>query len=565
MLDSSPSTSPSSSLERHLFWYVVLRLIVASTMVMVSVLLWLSPSGEQLPATGSITSFFFPLLGCTSLATLAFFALRKPLRRRPEVHAYLQFLADLAVITVVVYRSGGPTSPFATTLYIVIIIVASALMGRRAGMIIASVAFLLYAGMVIGLSFGWIAGDGSAVLDPRSTRFAYSLLVPLAGFLGVAALTSLLTADKVLIARELEAKKVDLADLQVVHRDVIESIPSGICTTDLDGTIITINRAGLEILHKQAAELAGRPIQDEIFSREEWEEFTAVQRDKGRLRSETTVDNGEQVQHIGFTLSALTDGGSSHRGYIVIFQDLTAWRKLEQEVRLQERMAAVGSLAAGLAHEIGNPLAAISGSVQMLSARTDLEPRESKLLDIVLKESQRLDRTIKGFLRFARPRDRSNSRFDVGQLLRENVELLRNSPEVSDHHRIELSLAPASFMLVGDPDQISQIFWNLARNSLKAMPNGGTLSIEGLLESTAFSVRFTDTGHGMTEQERASLFHPFQSSFDTGTGIGMAIVYRIVQEHGGELQVESAPGAGCTITVSLPTIDDLLAPAAEVL
>ncbi len=560
-----PDTSPSKSLERHLFWYVVLRLIVAGTMVTVSVLLWLSPGSDQLQATESITGFFFPLLGGTSLATLSFFALRKPLRRWPEVHAYLQCLTDLVVITLVVYHSGGPTSPFAITFYIVIIIVASVLMGRKAGMMIASIAFLLYGSMVVGVSLGWLPGDGSTALDPRSTRFAYSLLVPLAGFLGVATLTSLLTADKISIARELEAKKVDLADLQVVHQDVIESIPSGICTTDLAGTIITINSAGLEILNLQIEDLAGQPIQSTIFSSEQWEEFTAVQRDEGRLRSEVTLENGEQPQHIGFTLSPLINAEGAQRGSIVIFQDLTAWRKLEQEVRLQERMAAVGSLAAGLAHEIGNPLAAISGSVQMLSARTGLEPRESKLLDIVLKESQRLDRTIKGFLRFARPRDRSNSRFDVGQLLRENVELLRNSPEVRDHHRVELSLAPARFMLIGDPDQISQIFWNLARNALKAMAEGGTLSIEGHLDSTAYIVRFSDSGHGMTEKEQATLFHPFHSSFDSGTGIGMAIVYRIVQEHGGELQVKSSPGAGCTITVSLPTIDDLLAPATETL
>jgi two-component system sensor histidine kinase PilS (NtrC family) len=226
-------------------------------------------------------------------------------------------------------------------------------------------------------------------------------------------------------------------------------------------------------------------------------------------------------------------------------------------------MAAVGSLAAGLAHEIGNPLAAISGSVQMLSSRSAASGGDDKLLSILLKESQRLDRTIKGFLRFARPRDRSSSRFDVGQLLRENVELLRNSPEVREHHRVELSLAPGHHRLVGDSDQISQIFWNLARNALKAMPQGGRLEIEGLAEETSYAIRFRDTGIGMTEQERANLFHPFQSFFDTGTGIGMAIVYRIVQEHGGELSVDSSPGAGCTITVRLPTIDDLIAAAVE--
>ena len=559
-LTPSGATRP---LERHLFLYVVLRLLVVGTMVLVSVLLWLTPGAEGLQqAADPVQSYFFHLLGFTCVSTLAFFALRKPLRKRPELHAYIQFLADLVMITWLVYRSGGPTSPFAT-IYLLIIIVASALMWRRAGMIIATVAFLLYAGMVLAITFGWLPSDES--YDPLSARVIYSLLVPLAGFLGVAHLTSMLAGNKLQIERELLEKSGDLADLQVVHRDVIESIPSGICTTTLEGTIITINRAGLDILGKESMDLSGQPVQGTLFTGEQWDEFTVTCMEQGRVRSEVAAVWGNEVDYIGFTLSRLTDGEAEHRGYIVIFQDLTPFRQLEQELRLKDRMAAVGSLAAGLAHEIGNPLAAISGSVQMLVTRGDRVEKDRKLLDIVLKESQRLDRTIKGFLRFARPRDRSNSRFDVGQLLRENVELLRNSPEVREPHRVELSLAPAKFMLIGDPDQITQIFWNLARNALKAMPEGGTLSIEGVLEETSYAVLFSDTGHGMTEQEKANLFDPFQSFFDTGTGIGMSIVYRIVQEHGGELAVESAPGAGCTITVRLPTLDDLLAPAQEAL
>jgi len=150
--------------------------------------------------------------------------------------------------------------------------------------------------------------------------------------------------------------------------------------------------------------------------------------------------------------------------------------------------------------------------------------------------------------------------FDIAALLEENVELLRNSPELSSRHHVALELDPLSAPIVGDPDQISQIFWNLARNALRAMPEGGRLTIEGKLDDGAYRMRFTDTGCGMSEAERANLFHPFQSFFDDGTGIGMAIVYRIVQEHGGDLGVESTPGRGSTITIELPA----LAPPLEV-
>jgi two-component system sensor histidine kinase PilS (NtrC family) len=175
-----------------------------------------------------------------------------------------------------------------------------------------------------------------------------------------------------------------------------------------------------------------------------------------------------------------------------------------------------------------------------------------KLVDILIRESQRLDRTIKGFLRFARPRERAVVQFDIAALLTETFELLRNSEEVAAGHRLELRLDPPSAAIHADPDQVSQIFWNLARNALKAMPGGGTLKVVGELDADAYRLRFTDTGHGMGAEERANLFHPFKSFFDTGSGIGMAIVYRIVQEHEGRLRVDSRPGAGTTIEVALP-------------
>ena len=240
----------------------------------------------------------------------------------------------------------------------------------------------------------------------------------------------------------------------------------------------------------------------------------------------------------------------------MIFQDLTDWRKLQEEVRLNDRLAAVGELASGIAHEVGNPLAAISGSVQMLSTSLEDRSPQKKLLDIIFKESERLDRTVKSFLQFARPKDRSNVRFDVANLLSENLDLLRNSSEVSSSHELSLELNPPSVSLIADPDQISQIFWNLARNALRAMPDGGTLRVEGILHDSDYLVRFTDTGRGMADEERENLFHPYHSFFDEGSGIGMAIVYRIVEEHGGRVAVESREGEGTAITVALPVAPD---------
>jgi two-component system sensor histidine kinase PilS (NtrC family) len=411
---------------------------------------------------------------------------------------------------------------------------------------VASTASCLYVALLLYL-YHQDPGDTSVF------RLTYNLAVHCVGFYAVALLTSYLARSARRAEQELVEKTEHLADLQVMHSDIVQSINSGLITTDLDGLVTLVNQAGLVILGQPEEELVGRPIQESgLFSSRQWGELTAASDQRGKLRSEVEVDRGGETSFIGFSISQLNEANGRHSGYIVIFQDLTHWRKLREELRLKDRMAAVGEMAAGLAHEIGNPLAAISGSVQMLAGSTGNEAAQRRLVEILLKESQRLDRTIKGFLRFARPKERSPIPFDIARLLAENFELLANSAEVSPGHTLEIDLDPPTAHLLGDPDQVSQIFWNLARNALRAMPDGGTLRVAGSLGRESYQFQVIDTGRGMSEEQRANLFHPFRSFFDGGTGIGMAIVYRIVQEHGGRLHVDSRPGGGTTITVELP-------------
>jgi two-component system sensor histidine kinase PilS (NtrC family) len=508
-----------------------------------------TPESELLPRMAAW------LGGATFAATLLYIALMSILRRNPPAQAYIQFFGDLVLITGLVYFLGGTTSPF-SLLYLIVIAVASTLLRRRAGVIVASVAFVLYGGMITGLFFGWLrpATPGQEVIE--GWRLFYNLAVHGFGFYVVALLTYYLAHNVTRAELALEEKSEHLADLQVVHRDVIQSITSGLLTTDLEGTITSANLAGLEILGREETDLVGSPIdQSGLFDAQHWREATAAAEQTGRMRSEVQTTRGDgETRYVGFTISRLADNVGNHRGFIIIFQDLTRWRRIQEELRMKDRMVAVGELAAGLAHEIGNPLAAISGSVQMLSGRVVGDPAERKLIEILLKESHRLDRTIKGFLRFARPRERSSVSFDIARLLSENFELLRNSEEVSERHRLELDLDTPSARLFADPDQVSQIFWNLARNSLRAMPDGGILRIVGQDAGDWYRLQVIDTGRGMSEEQRTNLFHPFQSFFDGGTGIGMAIVYRIVQDHGGRLRVDSRPGAGAVITVELPTV-----------
>ena len=563
---------PKPDLARQLRLYIAIRVVAIASVLLPYFLLQLMapppvppeigpgvatpPAAVAAPATRAAEAlqpaFLYALAGATFVATLCYIVLLRVLRRRIELQAYIQFFGDLLLITALVHRVGGIASPF-SMLYLIVIAVASTLLRRRAGVIVASVAYVLYASLLLGLYFGWIPPSGPAVESVSIWRLNYNLATHLFGFYGVALLTSYLAHNVTRAERELVEKSEDLADLQVVHRDIVESITSGLITTDLEGNITSVNRAGQMILGRSEADLVGTSIEDSgLLPAQHWAELTAASDGRAKRRSEVAVQRGGATTYVGFTLSQLADGLGTQRGYIVIFQDLTRWRRLQEEVRMKDRMAAVGELAAGLAHEIGNPLAAISGSVQMLAGAAEPDPGQRKLVDILLKESQRLDRTIKGFLRFARPRERSTVHFDVAHLLAENFELLKNSDEVSERHRLELDLVPESAPLVADPDQVSQIFWNLARNALRAMPEGGTLSVVGRLLDDVYRLQVKDTGRGMSEEQRANLFHPFHSFFDSGTGIGMAIVYRIVQEHGGHLGVESRPGLGTTITVELP-------------
>ena len=471
-------------------------------------------------------------------------------------HFYLQLTLDLALITGLVYTFGGIQSPFHMLYAVVILLAAFNLGGRIPATTFATVAFGLYTSLLLGIYFDWQWPSGALTShEPETTtRMAFNIAVALVGFYGVAALGTALARRTLQAERELAQKQDSLANLRVIYEDVIQSVTSGLITTSPAGVVSSVNRAGEGILGLPAERLVGRKVTATgLFTEASW---TAAQEEcdrNGKSRDELAILERESKVFAGYTVSRLKDAEDALRGYIVIFQDLTERRRMQQELRIRDRMAAVGQLAAGIAHEIGNPLAAISGSAQMLASAFEGEPSKLKLLEIVLKESQRLDRIVKDFLQYARPRDRSVQRFDIAGHLAEDFALLENSPEVRDDHRLVRDLGPGTTDLEADPDQVSQIFWNLAKNALQAMPDGGELRITGRATPTGgYRMEFRDTGIGMEDEERTRLFQPFKSFFSQGTGLGMAIVYRIVEEHSGRIQVESTPRRGTTIAVELP-------------
>jgi two-component system sensor histidine kinase PilS (NtrC family) len=326
---------------------------------------------------------------------------------------------------------------------------------------------------------------------------------------------------------------------------------SGVLTTDRDGLVTYANRAASDLLDAPAVDVVGRDVSALGLvggaDRERIPEATGE-----ILRYEVMRPTRGQDAYFGVSACALRDGSGQVTGRILIFQNLTRLKRLEGEVRLKEKLAAVGELAAGIAHEIRNPLASISGSVQVLKGMVAPGSAELRLMEIVVTESQRLARILEEFLRYVGPRERAVESVDAPAALRDVLTLLQHSDEVSPEHTIDVALEPLSAVLYADPGQLRQIFWNVARNSVAAMPAGGRLTVTTRLRDGFWTVAFADEGRGMTSEERDRLFTPFAHSFPGGTGLGLAIVYRIVEEHGGRIDVSTELRRGTTVTISLP-------------
>jgi two-component system sensor histidine kinase PilS (NtrC family) len=539
-----------SELGRQLKWLMTFRVVVTTTLLVSAFVIELLYR-PLLP----LRPFYMLALGAY-LLTLAYAG---ALRAFPaaRAQAFLQLVGDAVIVTGFVYFTGGVQSPF-SFLYLPGIVAACILLLRRGGFAIAACSWALYAALVLLLRKGMLPPspqglfEGSAV---PAVRVVYALLAHLVSFLALAYLASHLTESLRRTGRELEMRQDDLAHLRAFNDNIIDSINSGLVTCDEIGRITFANRAAAEISGWSVARLCGMTVPELLG-----QEGALLARIGGALERERRYrfeidykDPGGRELFLGFTVSILRERDGRSVGMIFIFQDLTDIRILEEEVALKKRMAALGEMAAGVAHELRNPLASISGSVQVL--KRDLRPKgeAAELMDIVCKESKRLDGTIRDFLLFAKPGRFHPEMADLGRLLRETLSLLENSEERRPGHAVTLDIGDDPVPAEVDVDRMKQVFWNLAKNALRAMPEGGTLTARARRGAGAQAmVSFVDTGIGMSDGEVAANFQPFHGSFRGGSGLGLAIVYRIVQEHGGRITVKSKRGSGTEIVVSLP-------------
>jgi two-component system, NtrC family, sensor histidine kinase PilS len=533
-----------SPLRRSLFWLTTVRIVVFF-LILLSAILVQAGSGAEV----AISSLYGI---CAAAVALSLFdwTIGRLLPTRAE--AYLQIFGDLGLVCVLVYSSGGLSSVF-TFLYLVVIGGAAFLLYRTGALVIASAAALLH-GLMVELTAYDILLRPALAPAPHwgAERVGYNLVITVAGFYGVAFMVSYLS-EKLRGAREeLAHRQKALSRIQTLYANVIASMSSGLVTADSRERVTFLNQAGGDILGIGPARAVGKLLSEiGLVLPSDWTEIRQRTRGREGFRAEIDIERGASRRVIGYSVRALKDPDGQDAA-LIVFQDLTEVKKLERQARFNEQLAAVGELAAGIAHEIRNPLASISGSVQVLSHELSVGSAERRLMEIIVSESNRLSKILEEFLRFVRPQERRVAAFDVAGNIQEVLDLFRLSDEVSDAHRIEADVRPVSSQLSGDRDQIRQIIYNVAKNAVRAMPEGGTLTVEGREDGAWYSIKFRDTGRGMSVEELARVFTPFSTAFDGGTGLGMAIVRRIVEDHGGAIDVESRPGEGTTVTILLP-------------
>ncbi len=514
----------------RLTWLSVFRTVATSLLLGVFALRLLAAPPRELSLKDTLA---FVVIGLVYVLTLIYGVWLRRGKVGPAA-AIVQVAGDILIASGLVSVTGGADSPFSFT-YSLSVVSASILLSQRGAFVTAAACSGAYAALVAAHLLRISSSPPAAMVVRASFHIASNVL---AHFL-IAALAGYLSRQLLAAGGRLSASQADLRRLATLHEQILDSTPSGLLTCEEDGRITFINRAALSILGLEEAAAKNRLVQELLPGLPGLERVP---------RYELKVDTPRGARILGLTLAPLE--GTERATRLIVFQDLTALRRAEDELRRADRLAALGTLAAQLAHEIRNPLAAMRGSAQMLAQDSAGEPGTARLTTILLRESDRLSRLVEEFLRFARPPPPQRRRVALEGLIRETVEMLQADP-LSRGVELELDLRPVE--LAVDPDQIRQVLLNLLRNAFEAAGSGGRVSVVlAAEEGRVVRMRIWDSAGSIPESHLGRIFEPFFTTRSGGTGLGLATAYSIVRAHEGQLQVTSSPEAGTEFTVELP-------------
>ncbi len=478
--------------------------------------------------------------------------------KRLHLLAYLQTSVDILLVTVLTHLTGGIDSGF-SLLYHLTIISSSIILYRRGGYLSASLSSILY-GAMLDMQYYNVLGFVRSQ-NFTAVQVLFQVFINMLSFYTVGLLSGYLSERLRNTRKELREKSMDLEDLRVLQDHILRRVGSGIVTMDLQGNIASWNPAAEQITGYRSEEIKSR--WQEVFG----DSIKGLFGHTDSLKARPFRFNGQILKKdgstalLGMTASLLKDDTNFVRGIILIFQDITKLVEMEDQVRMKERLATVGSLAAGIAHEIRNPLASLSGSIQVLQGELDLHGDNKQLMDIVVRETDRLNTIIVEFLEYARLKNAQNDHIDLSPVLDETIMLLKNCKDFTGDIRIAHQVDP-HVVIKGDPQRLRQVFWNLLINACQAMPQGGEIMVTAkpysdVNEDTDWcEITIADTGQGIAREDRDKIFNPFYTTKTGGTGLGLAIVYRIIEDHRGTITVDSVPGKGTQFSIRLPISEE---------
>ncbi len=544
-----------SALER-LRKLMFLRVVIATFLLGIATFIQIK--GTKTVPPESIVSQYFIIVATYVLSFIYLFIVKKVTDFRTNV--LIQVTCDVLLITFLVYVTGGIDSVY-SVLYPLAIIYSGLYLTRRGSLYIASFSSMLY-GILLDLQFYDIIHP----IRPSAWDYSFSagyvlsrIFTHIASFYIVSFLTSVIAEKEERSRALLEEKEREFYQLDLLYKSIIESVNTGIMTIDMRKKIQSFNRAAEEITGLTFTEVEDRPIDEALpgFS----DAWRSAQHNRGVreavYRGELVIsgkNNGDK--ELGFSMAPLKGEKARKIGYIVIFQDLSETKSLEREVERTKRLALIGEIAAGLAHEVRNPLASLSGSIQVLKNSLKLSETDDRLMRIILRGRDQLESLVKNFLLLARPDTGEREAIDVNGLIDHIVESIRYNPDW--HEDIEVRIISSDGATVyGNRTEVQELLWNLTLNAAQSMPNGGTLEIETKHghtdnEQALLEIRISDTGFGIKVENLDKIFIPFYTTKDRGTGLGLAIVSRITESHGGRIDIESEPYKGTVCRLYLP-------------
>ena len=551
--DRDPATQQTLS---RLQLLMFLRVTLVSLLLGVAIIIQVR---ETKTFFGEIVNAHYSLIAAVYFLTFLYVIAFRYVRNLTRF-AYVQILLDTILITAIIHTTGGIESMF-SLLYLLSIISGSIILYRRGGLMVASFSIILYGALLDLNYYGLINSMGSYSLYPQdyqSDEVFYRILVNGAAFYVVSFLTSFLSEQSLRSETALKAKQKDMADLEMLNENIIQSISSGLVAVDEYRKIIVFNKGAEGLFDVESTDAIRRDVYEVIPF------IQAYLEGKNPNKFNQIVYQGGDRKQIDLLLniSSLTDQDGNKKGKILFFQDMTRVREMEREVKRMEDLAMLGELSAAIAHEIRNPLASISGSIQVLDDSLSREDSliNERLMDIISREIDRLNHMVSDFLQFARPQSKEVEKFDLNQLIGETLYIFQNSQSWSSNLEVEKKFS-GPLEMGSDPQQLKQVLWNILLNASEGMPKGGVIRVstekvngfDGSGGSTeSVKIKVEDNGSGINPKVIKDMFKPFSTTKKGGSGLGLAIVRRIVDGLEGEVSGQNLTGGGAAITIVLP-------------